>query len=123
MGTVYSITPPATSGGKWTEAVIHNFGSDANGPSSAVTLTGTGALYGTAGFGTTTANLGGIIYKLTPPTVSGGSWTETIIESFSGGETTTPSSPQGALLLSKGTLYGTSEFGGAFGWGTVFKLF
>lgn len=117
VGTVYSLTPPATSGGKWTEVVIHNFGSDANFPTSAVTLTGTGAIYGTAGFGG--ANFAGAIYKLTP---SGGSWTENIIETFVNGGTG-PSSAQGSLLLSKGTLYGTSESGGADGWGSVFKLF
>jgi uncharacterized repeat protein (TIGR03803 family) len=120
VGTVYSLTPPATSGGKWTEAVIHNFTTDGQFPTSAITLTGTGAVYGTTGFGGT--NGSGVVYKLLPPAVSGGSWTETIVVAFSGGGPG-PSSAQGSLLLSKGTLYGTSEFGGAFGWGTVFKLF
>jgi uncharacterized repeat protein (TIGR03803 family) len=120
VGTVYSLTPPATSGGKWTEAVIHNFTTDGQFPTSAITLTGTGAVYGTTGFGGT--NGSGVVYKLLPPAVSGGSWTETIVVTFANGGTG-PSSPQGSLLLSKGTLYGTSEFGGAFGWGTVFKLF
>lgn len=47
-GTVYSLTPPATPGGTWTEAVLHKFtGSDGEGPTTGGLIAGGGTLYGT----------------------------------------------------------------------------
>ena len=48
-GTIYSLTPPSSPGGVWTETVLHSFvGSDGYAPSATLTLTRDGVLYGTA---------------------------------------------------------------------------
>jgi uncharacterized repeat protein (TIGR03803 family) len=114
LGTVYELIPPLTEGGSWTESVLHSFGTDASSPTSPVTLTSGGTLYGTVAKGG--ANYGGILFKLTPPLVSGDPWVETTLFSF-------PSyiNPSG-LSLVNGALYGTSEFGGTDDYGTVFEL-
>jgi uncharacterized repeat protein (TIGR03803 family) len=53
-GTVFELTPPATSGGAWTEKVLHSFsGENGDGatPVTALALSSTGVLYGTASGG------------------------------------------------------------------------
>jgi uncharacterized repeat protein (TIGR03803 family) len=67
-GTVFSLTPPATPGGVWTETVLHSFiggRTDGEGPRGRLTVDGTGLLYGT------TYNGGadyqpGTVFSLTP---------------------------------------------------------
>jgi uncharacterized repeat protein (TIGR03803 family) len=62
----------------------------------------------------------GAVYRLSPPTLQGGAWTEKVLFSFSGPD---GSSPFGRLLLDKsGTLYGTTSGGGPSQAGTVFML-
>jgi uncharacterized protein (TIGR03437 family) len=48
-GELFSLTPPATPGGAWTKATLHNFtgGSDGGGPNGFLALGGDGTLYGT----------------------------------------------------------------------------
>ena len=48
-GTVFSLTPPASSGGAWSEKVLHSFhaGDDGAFPLAGVTLGPNGTLYGT----------------------------------------------------------------------------
>jgi uncharacterized repeat protein (TIGR03803 family) len=66
------------------------------------------------------ANDLGAVYEVSPPTVRGSPWTETVIFSFSGADGTLPS---GRLLLdASGTLYGTTDGGGTGDAGTVFQL-
>jgi uncharacterized repeat protein (TIGR03803 family) len=55
-GIVFELTPPATSGGAWTETVLHAFtGLDGDGatPVAGLALSSTGALYGTTSAGGT----------------------------------------------------------------------
>jgi uncharacterized repeat protein (TIGR03803 family) len=139
-GAVYALSPPSTAG-PWTATAIHSFtGYPADGGGSLADLTtgDSGVLYGTTYFGGSgtacvlTNGLGcGAVFQLTPPTTSGGPWTETVIYSFTGqnGDGAFPSS---SLVLGEdGSLYGTTQYGGssgscssygATGCGTVFQL-
>jgi uncharacterized repeat protein (TIGR03803 family) len=58
------------------------------------------------------------VYELTP---SGNGYTESVLYSFLGGtDARMPSS--GLVWDNNGNLFGTSEYGGAYDWGTVFEL-
>lgn len=125
-GTVFELTPPATSGGAWTETILHSFsgGSDGGYPIGGLTIASNGAVYGTASY-SGTANDSGTAFQLTPPTVSGGTWTYTVLHSFAGGKDgATPASTM--VFGPSGDLYGTTWNGGSttcyLGCGTIFRL-
>jgi uncharacterized repeat protein (TIGR03803 family) len=121
LGTVYSLTPPKTKGGAWTESVLHSFANttDGYGAIGGLTLTANGTLYGTTCCGG--SNNVGNIFKVTPPAVSGGSWTLTTLYNCSNAATS-PAFPYASLLLINGVLYSTSHSGGTNNEGTVFKF-
>jgi len=114
-GTVYRLTPLATKGQPWTEAVLYSFDPGANlgsGPASRVTFDESGNLYGTAGFGgdlNCQAGSGcGVVFELSP---QGGALIYTNLYSFQGGNDGIL--PEGCLVLdSKGSLYSTTRTGG-----------
>jgi hypothetical protein len=59
-GTVFSLTPPSSPGGSWTESVLHNFTSiDGNGPTGTLVMDKSGVLYGTTSYGGTGFCAGG----------------------------------------------------------------
>jgi uncharacterized repeat protein (TIGR03803 family) len=143
-GTAFEVSPPTQKGGAWTETTIYAFrgvgGSDKDGltPEGGVIIDQQGNLYGTTSLGGNGACvlLGspvgcGIVYELSPPTQKGGSWTETILYNFQGGND--GYFPFGDLVFDKhGSLYGATWYGGGQGsncdtyyggnCGTVFKL-
>jgi hypothetical protein len=135
-GTVYSAIPPASSGGTWVETVLYTFqgGSDGANPQGPLVTGGNGMLYGTTqqgGTGSCFTDGGcGTVFSLAPPTVPGGSWTETVLYRFTGvGDGSSPES--GVVLGKDGALYGTAANGGSTacdltgqlpGCGTVFSL-
>jgi uncharacterized repeat protein (TIGR03803 family) len=119
-GTVFKLTP-ASSG--WTETVLHNFGGG-NGeyPNGGVVLDASGNLYGAVGQGGAKSGCGGyscgLIFGL-QPTSSG--YTAKTLYTFTGGDDGwEPNS--GVVLGTDGSLYGTAGAGGAYSWGTIFKL-
>ena len=122
LGTVYELIPP-TAGGAWTENVIHSFGTGNDGtyPGGPVTPGSGGVLFGTAQLGG--ANSDGILFKLTPPLVSGGAWTETVPVTFNFADGWNPDGP---LLLMNRALYGITAGGGSqgcsYGCGTVYEV-
>ena len=119
-GAVFQLTPPTASGNPWTETILYSFAAsgDAAFPSSELVRDKNGNLYGTTTLGG--ANNLGAVYEVSPPAAVGNSWTETVIFSFSGTDGTLPA---GRLLLdASGTLYGTTDGGGAGQEGTVFQL-
>jgi uncharacterized repeat protein (TIGR03803 family) len=126
-GTVFQLRPPSTPGGNWTETLLYSFsgGSDGARPEAGLILDATGALYGTTLYGGV-YNIG-TVYKLTPPTVAGGLWTETVLYRF-GSTVGDGAFPLSSLLFdASGALYGTTGAiavggGGGSGNGTVFKL-
>src|SRR6202020_2077816 len=126
-GTVFQLSPPSTKGGAWTETVLYSFqgGLDGYTPYAGVVLDAVGNLYGTTIYGG--ENNLGIVYELSPPALSGGTWTETILHVFTGGSD--GSYPSGNLKIDgKGNLYGTTQHGGTergdcgLGCGTVFEM-
>jgi uncharacterized repeat protein (TIGR03803 family) len=125
LGTVYSLTPPASPGGSWTEAVLYSFagpitgGNDGAAPGGNLVIGSGGTLYGTTSGGGTYG--GGTVFSLAPPAAVGGPWTETVLWSFgNGSDSVGPAA--GLVRDSAGVLYGTTERGGASGLGTVFSL-
>ena len=106
-GTVFRLTPPQHGDGRWSETVLYEFmgGNDGGSPLSTIAIDSAGRLYGTTAVGGTTQK--GTVFALTPQ--PGGTWAETVLHSFSGGDGVAPES--GVLLMS-GALYGTAPFGG-----------
>ncbi len=88
-------------------------------PYGGLTADRKGNLYGATIAGGTGV---GTVYELSPPTVAGGAWTETVLYTFVG----SPSDgdgPTGRLLMdAHGDLFGTTVAGGVGGNGTVFEL-
>jgi uncharacterized repeat protein (TIGR03803 family) len=112
-GTVFKITPEGI------ETVLYSFvgGTDGQWPWAGVVLDKQGNLYGTTwvGGGTGCGGYGcGTVFMLTPDGI------ETVLHSFnsSDGEGVWG----GVILDSKGNLYGTTSYGGAYTAGTVYQL-
>jgi uncharacterized repeat protein (TIGR03803 family) len=116
FGAIYELSP--VIGGGWSEAVLFSFGdrdgyAEAWGPQASLLFDGAGSLYGTRG-----AYGDGMVFELT---LNGsGGWTETPIFRFDGKN---GDYPESALIMdSAGNLYGTTNSGGAGGYGVVFEL-
>jgi len=130
-GTVYKISPPQQQDGAWTETILYSFATAKEGYLAIGNLVfdGAGNLYGATWFGgskgTTCDSLYGgqcgVVFELSPPKTKGGKWTQHVLHNFGGG--TDGANPNGGFVFdSKGAVYGTTQFGGAFGNGTVFEL-
>jgi uncharacterized repeat protein (TIGR03803 family) len=118
-GTIFKLLPPVSPGGPWTYAVIYYFktAGDGTNPMAGLIVDQQGVLYGTTTGGGQYGN--GTVFKL--PQDTGHGWNETVLYSFAGGND--GDSPMGDLTFdAKGNLYGTTQEGGANGYGTVFKL-
>src|ERR1041385_316280 len=118
-GTVFKVTPTANG---WVHTVLYSFtgGFDGGEPYKGVTVDVQGNLYGTAVTGGSGSCEGGcgVAYKLTN---SGGTWTQTVIHAFTGGND--GSGPGAGLTLdNQGNLYGMAPTGGAYGLGTIYQL-
>jgi len=136
-GTVFSLTPPASPEGAWTEAVLHNFaaGGDGASPSGSLVMgSGPGGrpvLYGTTpsgGTGPCEVSLSygcGTVFALAAPASPGGAWTEAILHTFMG-TARDGAYPVAGLAIGSGpgghpVLYGTNA-GASSNGGVVFSL-
>jgi uncharacterized repeat protein (TIGR03803 family) len=121
-GTVFELSPPAVSGGPWTESVLHSFKNVNGFTFGSVVLGKNGALFGVALGGKSK----GYVFQLRPPAAAGGAWTLRELHQF--GKTANDGrTPQGNLVYQGGALYGATSYGGGtgcggFGCGTIFKL-
>lgn len=101
-----------------TQQILYNFtdGSDGGDPNWGVISDSSGNLYGTTyggglGFGT--------VFELSPD--GNGSWTYDVLHAFTGKED--GKHPSGPVMRDRaGNLYGTTQSGGAYGNGVVFRL-
>ncbi|QGM44918.1 choice-of-anchor tandem repeat GloVer-containing protein [Methylocystis heyeri] len=125
LGAIYKLTPPASSGGQWTGAILYSFTGGADGSNAWTTLLvdSSGAIYGTTTLGG--AGDKGVIFKLTPPgpdctPISPNLWCETVLHAFNGSDGARPRS--GLTRDSSGMFYGTTTAGGAAGNGAVYSL-
>lgn len=113
-GTVFAISPSGT------ETVLYSFKGgtkDGAGPLSAL-FDGHGVFYGTTWSGGSSPHCGGgcgTVYAITP------AGKETIVHSFKGG-TEDGAYPHAGVVDARGTLYGTTNLGGAKSIGTVFAI-
>jgi uncharacterized repeat protein (TIGR03803 family) len=146
-GTVFELSP--NSDGTWTNTILYSFCSnfsnnlcqDGSFPQAGLLRDNKGNLYGTTtlggdvlecGFGTGCG--GGTVFKLSPPSSPGESWTEVVLHSFCSSlnnfNCLDGALPLGQLTADKlGNLYGTTSTGGLGGsggacciGGTVFEL-
>ncbi len=108
-GTVFS--EPITGGAPTVLASLA--GTNGDSPSAGLVLSGS-TLYGTAMEGTSLSHLFGVVFSVP---LAGGSISDLAV--FNG--TTGGSFPQSDLIISAGTLYGTTPGGGNENYGTVFS--
>jgi uncharacterized repeat protein (TIGR03803 family) len=105
-----------------TVTIIYQFlgGTDGAIPLGTLAVARDGTLYGT-----TLANFAGspshgTVFSLKPPTTVGGSWSKSVLYTFTGGAD--GNSPVAGPTIKRGVLYGTTSAGGSANWGTVFEL-
>ena len=115
-GCVFQLVPGTQ--GKWTETLLYsfNFGADGVLPYAGLVLDREGNLYGTTKAG---GDFGyGTVFELIRG--QSGTWTETVLHSFDGNDGLSPVA--GLVFDKSGNLYGTTLYGGDFGYGNVFQL-
>ena len=110
-----------SSGGSWTENVLHQFqfqGTDGDGPVGGLIFDAAGNLYGSTVSGGYYG--AGTVYELSP---SGNYWRFSSLYSFARGAAYYPEGPLDALIMDgAGNLYGATGTDGDYGQGAVFKL-
>jgi uncharacterized repeat protein (TIGR03803 family) len=118
-GTVFQLSSTGTG---WEQTVLYSFtgGADGGEPYKGVTIDRHGNLYGTAVTGGSGGCEGGcgVVYKLTQ---SNGTWNQTVIYAFNGGDD--GSGPGARVTVDRsGNVYGMTPTGGIYGAGTIYKL-
>jgi uncharacterized repeat protein (TIGR03803 family) len=104
--------------------VLHSFrhsGTDGFFPLASLIFDGAGNLYGTTYYGGTYGRPDGYgtVFELTP--LSGGGWTENVLYNFGNGADGIH--PRAGLIFDgAGSLYGTTYYGGTYGYGSVFEV-
>ena len=115
-GTVFELSP---SDGGWTKTTLYSFagGNDAADPLTGVTLDSAGNLFGATVAGGTDG--GGAVFEVSN---NGGTWTEQVIYSFTGGDDGAYPEFGAPIFDNAGNLYGTVAGGGAYNQGVVYEL-
>lgn len=136
-GTVFRLAPPAaTDNNLWAQTVLHTFCSQSNcvdgdGPRAGLLMDHQGVLDGTTQSGG--IQEGGVVFKLMPPSLTGGLWAENALYSFCSVTNCTDGAYPVARLIrgAHGAIFGATlnggvslvtVTGGSPSQGTVFKL-
>jgi uncharacterized repeat protein (TIGR03803 family) len=122
-GTVYRLSENQQKSDHWQLSVLHSFsGEDGKSPMAGLTTDANGSLYGTTSQGGDWNC--GTVFKLSP--AMNNQWKFNVVYSFnpynedSGGDGCNPSSS--VVLDAAGNIYGTTEYGGWYSWGTVYEI-
>ncbi len=122
-GTVYKLSENQQTPEHWQLSVLHSFsGADGRSPMAGLAFDSKGNLYGTNREGGE-FNCG-TVFKLSPGLNNW--WKFSVVYSFNqnnpdtGGDGCHPSS--GVVLDASGNIYGTTEYGGWYSWGTVYEI-
>jgi uncharacterized repeat protein (TIGR03803 family) len=104
--------------------LLYSFGNGSNGASPQANLVLSGStLFGATGQGSSGTDMNGTIFRIN---TDGSSFTNLHTFSFSGLQSSSTNSdganPAAGLVLSGNVLYGTTENGGFFGDGTIFRI-
>lgn len=130
-GTVFELPYNGSTYGP--ESILYAFQGTTDGwrPLSGLVLDKAGNLYSTTNYGTASLGIGNV-FELSPPTVQGGTWTESVLYNFQGFNVSPPDGSYPTSVIFDGkNLYGTTSAGGSGfcfvnvtnqGCGTVFKL-
>ncbi len=139
-GVVFELSPPGAPGTAWTETTLYEFtgGSDGSWPQSSLVFDSAGNLYSVTYAGgdlncmesiDNNAPGCGTVFKLAPPAVKGGDWTESTLYAFHGGNDGASPTQESLIVYGDGTLLGTTSSGGGTSsdceeeaCGTVFAL-
>jgi len=102
-----------------TLTVLHSFtgGNDGKYPTAGLTMDRAGNFYGTTPYGG--ASDVGVVFRLSP---AGSGWVLTPLYSFQGPPNDGEIPYSGVVFGPDGSLYGTTEDGGQYGRGTVYRL-
>jgi uncharacterized repeat protein (TIGR03803 family) len=117
LGVVYKLSP---EGKGYKETVLHSFDGSGDGCDlySGVVMDSAGNLYGAAEY--CGLDYDGTVYQLQPDG-KGYSFRVLLAFDYTNGEE--PEDDDGHVAVdSAGNVYGTAEYGGAYGYGTVFRL-
>jgi uncharacterized repeat protein (TIGR03803 family) len=120
VSNIFELTPPVTAGKPWGFSVLHQFSTAVpdRGQAGGLIMDKAGQLVGVADIGGQHSD--GTIFTLTPPAKAGGRWVEGVLHAFYVADGL---NPIGDLIQdTDGTLYGTTDAGGAHNYGTVFQL-
>jgi uncharacterized repeat protein (TIGR03803 family) len=127
-GTVFRLRPPITfcvtavCYWQWTRLFeFDGAGEGATPYGGPLIFDNAGNLYGTTfggGGGNCSAGCG-LVYKLSP---SNGGWTQTVLYQFTGSNGDGSYPWAGVVFDAAGNLYGTTQYGGANGYGTIYQL-
>ena len=126
-GVVFELDAPTGGATRWSYKVIYDFkaGHDGAFPSGGLAIGTGGELYGSTngggGGGARRCSSGcGTVFQLTPPTIAGGPWRETVLHAFKYRD---GALPYGRLAIdANGVLYGTTSQGGSAGLGVAFSV-
>lgn len=123
LGTLFRLTPPPFGKTRWTKSVLSHFPSKTNtgtAPMGRLVFGPDLALYGTTYRGGASTSNGGTVFKLEPPGKCTSTWTASVIADL---DYVTGINPRSGVIVGPdGALYGTTENGGTYGYGTVFRI-
>jgi uncharacterized repeat protein (TIGR03803 family) len=111
-GTIFKITPA----GRLTTVYEFQNSTDGGNPLGALVQAGNGILYGTTSYGGGNPCACGTVFKVTSAGIL------TTLHAFVGGGTEGNYPEAGLVQGTDGNFYGTTAYGGANGYGTIFKI-
>jgi uncharacterized repeat protein (TIGR03803 family) len=114
-GVVFELIRCGSAPSGYDFKVLYTFtgGADGASPYAGLIQDAADNLYGTTRGG---GGAGGVVFKLSP------TGTETVLHSFAGSPTDGEGPQAGLIQDAAGNLYGTTQLGGAYGYGVVFRL-